>query len=60
MSEFILQKQHDYKNLFNFELLSKIIEALVSDTNQSSKKIEDLIENDMEKERLITKYLSFL
>ena len=42
MSEFILQKQHDYKNLFNFELLSKIIEALVSDTNQSSKKIEDL------------------
>ena len=63
MSEFILEKEHDYKSLFefkyDFELLSKLMEALVKVTRQSDKKIEDLMERDGEKEKLITNFKSF-
>jgi hypothetical protein len=55
MSEYILNKEHDYKNLFNFELVSKIIEGLVTVTNQSSRKIDNLIDNDRERDNIITK-----
>ena len=57
MSEFI-HKDHDYSTLFNFkydfELLRNIIEALVTVTKQTDKKIEDLLESDNDKDKLIT------
>jgi hypothetical protein len=58
MSELILEKNLDYNSLFefkcDFELLRKIIEALVKVSKVSNKKIEDLIERDVEKDKLIT------
>jgi hypothetical protein len=58
MSEFILEKDHNYNSLFefkcDFELLRKIIEALVKVSRISDKKIEDLIERDVEKDKIIT------
>ena len=57
MSEFILQKELDYETLFkiDYSLLSKIIEALVTVTKQTEKKMEDLVDNDKENNKIITK-----
>jgi hypothetical protein len=58
MSEFILEKEHNYNSLFEFkcdyDLLRKIIEALVKMSRISEKKIGDLIDRDFEKDKLIT------
>jgi hypothetical protein len=58
MSEYILEKDHDYNAMFeikyDFELVRNIMEALVKVSRQSDRKIEDLLERDAEKEKLIT------
>jgi hypothetical protein len=58
MSELILDKNLDYSSLFefkyDFELLRQVIEALVKVSKVSNKKIEDLLERDTEKDKLIT------
>ena len=54
----MIKKEHNYNSLFEFkcdyDLLRKIIEALVKMSRISEKKIGDLIDRDFEKDKLIT------